>query len=302
MVLPCVNENHFARAHMETATTDSRRRRGVDPPPPVRTHCRELALLSSRDGFTIGAEMARTPRGRTSSVNRIRRRRMSDAVAAQIKEMIYVGALQPGERLPSERDLADQLKVGRPTIREAIQQLRGIGLIEVKGPRGTYIRPTQPTSLETPAWEMMRSELEIIVKIGEIRTAMESWVAAEAARRATAKEIADLKRTVAGLEAAARRGDSAAVTEFDLAFHVAVLRMTKNRVMLGMREMLTSMLTSMRALSNLTPFATNARVLVDHQRDVAEAIAKHDPDAARRAMVQHLQTVTNMFRAIRLPT
>lgn len=90
---------------------------------------------------------------------------MSDAVAAQIKEMIYVGALQPGERCPSERDLAVQPEVGRLTIRKAIQQLRGIGLLEVNGPRGTYIRPTQPTSLETLAWEMMRSELEIVVNV-----------------------------------------------------------------------------------------------------------------------------------------
>ena len=228
----------------------------------------------------------------------LRPHRISDSVASRLREMISAGTLQPGEKLPSERVLAQQLRVGRPTVREAIQRLEGLGLLEVRGPRGTYVRPVSPELFALPLKRALQREVALLVQIVDVRMALEGWVAAEAARSATAEDIARLQQLIDELEAAATRGDS--LSELDVAFHLAVVRTTQNAVVLPMIEMFTSMIRSTRTVRNLMPPSGNSKALVDEHRSIVEAIARRDPEGAQRAMVAHLQAVRGMLLTVQL--
>jgi GntR family transcriptional repressor for pyruvate dehydrogenase complex len=223
-------------------------------------------------------------------LTRLRPLRRTDNIVAQVRELILNGALRPGERLPSERDLARAWQVGRPTVREAIQQLEGLGFVEVRAARGSFVRSLTPQAIEEPLRRVAGEEGRIVAQILDVRMALEGWVAAEAARSATLEQIKRIARIVEDLSAAAERGEP--LSAHDAAFHRALVEATGNTVMLHMMESLTSLGASVRAFKKRVGFRqTRPRAFTEHHRRLARALAARDPEAARRAMVAHLEMV-----------
>ena len=230
---------------------------------------------------------------------RLRREPVAAAIVARIKEMIHQGELQPGQRLPSERDLANQMGVGRPTIREAIHHLEGVGLLEVRPTVGIFVRSFTADSLAQPLFRMLEDELNVVMQFVDTRIAIEGWAAAEAARHATAEQVARIEALTRQLEALAERGES--LLPLDATFHLLILEATQNPAMLRMKEPLASLIASIRAFMNLVPWPQEGPDRARHHREVADAIAQRNPDLAQQAMVAHLRVSKEALAKVALP-
>jgi GntR family transcriptional repressor for pyruvate dehydrogenase complex len=228
------------------------------------------------------------------ALKKLRPVRATDGIVAQIKELILQGSLRPGDRLPSERQLAQAWRVGRPTVREAIQQLEGLGFIEVRPARGSFVRSLTPRAIDEPLRRAAEEEGPIVAQILDLRMALEGWVAAEAARLATPSDIRRIARLADDLHAAAERGQP--LSGLDTTFHRAIAEASKNTVILHMMDSLRSLGATVRTFKARVGFRqTRGRSFTDCHREIARAIAAHDPERARRAMVAHLRMVKEML-------
>ncbi|MEX2536989.1 MAG: FadR/GntR family transcriptional regulator [Trueperaceae bacterium] len=152
----------------------------------------------------------------------------SEAIIEILAQFVSDSRLQVNDRLPAERDLAASLGVSRPVLREALKQLEALGVIEPRPGSGTYLRsPLSPNDLHL----VMRVEMEreSLMKLLELRRALESEAAALAALRATPEGIRELEALVDILETEFHtKGDN---PQSDKAFHVALFHLSDNRLL-----------------------------------------------------------------------
>lgn len=233
-------------------------------------------------------------------IPRLSRPKIAHAVVARMKELIYQGVVQPGARLPSERDLAKQMGVGRPTVREAIHYLEGVGLVEIRPTVGIFVRSLTAESIETPLVRMLEDEFRVVMQFVETRIALEGWAAAEAARNATPEQIGRLERLTREMETLAEQGES--LLPLDATFHQAILEATRNPAMLRMREILASLIASIRAFMNLVPWPHVGPGRAVHHRAITRAIAHRNPEQAHHAMVSHLRVLQETLAKVSLPS
>jgi GntR family transcriptional repressor for pyruvate dehydrogenase complex len=207
-------------------------------------------------------------------------RRLADSIAAQIE----AGKYKLGERLPTERELAEQFGVSRPTLREALIALEMLGMIEARHGLGIYVtRAHLPITASTFDFEIGAFELI------EARRLFEGEAAALAATSIDEAELADLERLL-GLM---RDQDELQGEDADKEFHLVIARATGNGAIIATVE-------NLWELRNRSPLARNilgrARGggleprIVEHRR-VLDALRAHDPAAARNAMRDHLERV-----------
>lgn len=212
--------------------------------------------------------------------------RQSDAIVSHIKRLLNQGILRPGDPIPAERDLARELGFGRGTIREALQQLEALGLIERRN-RSRIVR-TMTDPPEATGALSSQDQRQFLLQVIDVRIGLEGWVASEVAANASAADVRKLKRLVSELDrAASRRLDLAAL---DRDFHRALIEATRNPVVLQILNTLMTMISSVAAFKrmNLDP---DRKVDTSLHRAIVEAIERRDPTAARVAMVSHLDAV-----------
>jgi DNA-binding FadR family transcriptional regulator len=214
---------------------------------------------------------------------------VADLVADRIAEAIRDGTLAAGERLPSEAHLAGSFAVGRTSIREGLQKLRALGLIETRKGLGAFVLAPDDrlaggdASLAAFA-RWATGDPASIVELLEARIGIETLAAALAAVRATPTERSELRR-LAGIAVA--DGDPVdRLMAWDEAFHAAILRSSGNPFLRRLYDALVAELASFRRQTLALPWAAT-RSSRDHQA-IAAAIAAGDPSAARQAMADHL--------------
>jgi GntR family transcriptional repressor for pyruvate dehydrogenase complex len=212
--------------------------------------------------------------------------RISDVVAERIEALIRDGSLKPGDRLPTEHELARQLGVGRTSVREGLGRLRALGLVEVRKGLGAYV--IEPPAGD-PLAEFARWTAEGAPRIeglAEARIALEALAAALAAGRATPE---DVERIEAGHRAhaeAAEGGEVAALVHTDEAFHDAIMYASCNPTVRRLYDVLIAELTDFRRGTLALPWAP-ARSVRGHEA-ILRSIRAGDSAAARAAMVEHL--------------
>ncbi|HVY87081.1 MAG TPA: FadR/GntR family transcriptional regulator [Caulobacterales bacterium] len=209
---------------------------------------------------------------------------VADAVVARIRE----GKYALGRRLPSERDLAEEMQVSRPTIREAMIALEIRGLVVARHGSGIYVAETLP--VETGETELDIGPFELI----EARRLFEGEAAALAANTITEEEIAELKRL---LDVMANNRDSVVGERADGDFHIAVAEATRNTAIANVIENLWDMRNKSPLCIDIFARGRHAGVEqpVDDHRYILGALIDHDPKAAREAMHAHLD---NVFQAV----
>lgn len=220
---------------------------------------------------------------------RVQRTSLVDQAAEILLARIRAGEWPLGDRLPGETTLAPQLGVGRSTVREAIRQLAGHGVLDSRQGAGVFV-----TALDVPtdwAVEVRRAD---IVTVLEARIAIETEAAALAAERRTDADLEALRR---GLDARRDRisaddaADAAAVVDADTAFHRAVVAAAGNPVLLQMFDGLTPRVRSaMIDLLRLRPGHLTEDDHDDHA-DLVTAIDRRDPSAAARCSRDHLRAL-----------
>ena len=223
------------------------------------------------------------------------RPRQSDTIVSHIRNLILQGILQPGDRIPPERDLASELGLGRGTIREAFHQLEALGLLD-RGARSRVVR--QPGSAPADDNKVARTlddERSFLLQVIDVRIGLEGWVAAEVARKATPEDVTRLKLILSKLEKAVAQKVNLA--SLDLELHRALVEATHNLVVMQVLESLTTMIKSIAAFKKLT-LDPMRKVDVDLHRAIVEAVERGDPQAAQAAMVAHLQRVRDAVAGV----
>jgi len=217
----------------------------------------------------------------------IKRSRLSEQVLDRIKEAIVSGLYKPGDQLPNERDLAEQLEVSRASVREALRTLGNMGYIESKvGVNGgTYVRELTIDSIIDPFSEMLGKEHTIILEMIDFRLVIETEYARIAAKL---KTESDLNRIRGSVEQMAEEVEQNGIgLGGDNAFHDAVAMATHNTVFLKMLQMSKSLLSRTRELT--LSIEGQPKLSVEDHWKIYHAIEAGDPDEAARQMRVHLE-------------
>lgn len=215
----------------------------------------------------------------------IRRERIHESIVAQIQERLERAELKPGDQLPSERVLAEQFRVSRASVREALRSLELLGVTESRPGGGTFIRQASPDALLRPLTALARAH--DLREILEVRELLEPALAALAAERATSADIDGLREVLTQQEEKVRRGES--FVEEDTRFHYLVAQAAKNELVLRMLHVIMDVLRASRDEWLQSPDRARAS-LIGH-RALLAAIERRDPDAARNSSADHVHHV-----------
>lgn len=214
--------------------------------------------------------------------------RLYEQIVAQIEERILSGDLRDGDRLPTERELAEQFGVSRTAVREAINALVQRGLVEAHPGRGTFVRYGTSEAVRHSLGLMMRmGRAAGLANLVEIREILEPEIAARAAMRATEEQIAIIREAVENMEAAL--DDADAFIEADDRFHLALAESTQNPLILTLLDPIVELLHEQRKRISLVEGGLKRGQY--HHKRILKAIVRRDPEAARKAMHAHLRQV-----------
>lgn len=229
------------------------------------------------------------------------RQTLADSVFADLLERILSGDIQPEAPLPAEAELARSADVSRLTVREALKTLQAQNIVTVRRGLGTFVNPPEEwTGLEAILRAAARGTGidEAALKLLEVRRIMETGAAELAARHATPEHLAAMDKAIGDLETAHEAGDLDAVTLADLAFHNVVFRASANPFLPALLGQLGHLLYTTRRETSAFPEVQ--RHALEHHRLVLAAIATGEPEAARRAMDDHInQTFDDYARFIK---
>ncbi|MGK9167130.1 FadR family transcriptional regulator [Inquilinus limosus] len=216
-----------------------------------------------------------------------------EAALAAIAEHVERAGIKPGERLPPERELAEQLQVSRSTIREALKRWEGLGVVEMRKGSGTYLKvPVSTASIHMPLTIDRASDVATLLHTLEVRRALEGEAAAICARRATPEQIAEIGRRLDIMEAHHRKyGDA---PEQDWEFHQSIFRATENPIF---GQILASMRDAFhRFWENPLDMPDFAGRTFPYHRVMYDAIVRRDPDGARNAALTIIDMVDEDIR------
>lgn len=217
-------------------------------------------------------------------------------VEQELERRIRKGPLKPGDRLPTEQGLIDDLGVSRTVVREAVARLQARGMVEVRHGAGVFVAKADKTaSMNRVVADL--SQVATVLDVLEIRLAVEVEAAALAAMRRSPSQEMRIREAFQAIGAAIKRGEQA--TEADFAFHRAIAEATNNRIFVEFLEGLGQR--SIPRAQLKVPRRPDAAYLQKVQREhaaVLEAIVAAAPDKARDAMRRHLQESQRRYRAM----
>jgi len=220
----------------------------------------------------------------------VQTRRVFEEILAQIRDAFVDGTLGGGDRLPSERELAEQFHASRPSVREALRVLEALGVVQIRP------RPENAILIADPArafrdilgFQLALRHIDMTALI-EFRIVLESWAARAAADRATDEDHRVLTELTEAMDASPLR--YAQFQEFDQNFHLAIARASGNDLFAltleGARTTIErAMLQTMAAVKNWE--AARQRLVAEHE-SIRTAIAAHDGDRAAAQMTAHIR-------------
>lgn len=230
----------------------------------------------------------------------IKVKRASDQIFEQLRDLIFRGELKAGEQLVPERELAQGFGVSRPTVREAINKLVTMGLVEHRQGQGTFVRSPEATREYNPLAAIVDRQATSLEDLLEVRMGLEAQSALLAAERATPEDIQKLEETLAAMEAehvAGRLG-----IDQDVAFHMGLAYATKNPVQVYIMRSFHDLLHFgiEENLRHLWEDSANLPVIQQQHRRIFQTIKDHDPEGAYEAMRRHISFVLEYVREYRL--
>jgi DNA-binding FadR family transcriptional regulator len=221
-------------------------------------------------------------------INPVKRQSLVDTVSERIQAVIKDGHYGPGDRLPTEAELVKQLQVSRTVLREAVGRLEVMGLVAVRGSRGMFVG--EPGSLLSCV-KLVRNAMAIspreLIKFTEFRRAIECDAARQAAAKAGPKDLADLEELCQQV----RRPDLSHLEAFriDFRFHRKILELTGNELTCNVMDVVQEFV--MASIREGAAHRRVAEVTYQGHKAILDAIKGHDPDAAEKAMRDHLDAV-----------
>lgn len=214
-------------------------------------------------------------------------------VAEQLKALIAKRKLKPGDRIPSERALAQQLDVGRPAIRDALRVLETLGLIQVVPRQGSFVLdPSLDPYLRSIAESLglaLDGHRELLASVCEARRVLGGEIAALAARWASEDDLAKMRMVLQEMEASGEE----AFRKADRQFHTLIAAAAKNPVLLKMGEGLYQLVS--KSLAKASMSAGNREELLQYYRRILKAVERREAGQAKREMMEHLGRVAGLL-------
>ncbi|HEX7292133.1 MAG TPA: FadR/GntR family transcriptional regulator [Conexibacter sp.] len=221
-----------------------------------------------------------------------RRETPSAEITRHLLDYLLSGDLRPGQRIPSERQLAEALQVGRSAVREAIKSLSLLGLLDVRQGDGTYLSRTDSDLLpRVIEWGLLLGERRVY-DLMEARTHLEITLAGLAAERRQNEVVERLRALLTQMAAA--EDDIPAYTEADIAFHLEIAQASGNEVLAGLVASIKSLL-RVWTTRVLQAAGETASSLAMHT-PIVDAIEARDVDGARAAMAAHMARADRRLR------
>ncbi|MGG7643322.1 FadR/GntR family transcriptional regulator [Rhodovulum sp. YNF3179] len=219
--------------------------------------------------------------------------KLSAAVIRQIEQLILRGILRPGERLPSERELADRMGVSRPSLREALSELQHRGLLTTRAGAGVFVADVLGSAFAPPLIELFATHDEALFDYVSFRRDLEGLAAERAARLGSDTDLAVVDAVLRKMEAAHGKRNPADEARLDAEFHMAIIEASHNVVMLHMMRSMFQMLREGVFYNRQVMFQqrTTREALLDQHRAINTALQARDPKAARAAVEAHLDYV-----------
>ncbi len=220
----------------------------------------------------------------------IRRTSISDQVSMQIKQLILDKNWKPGERIPSETELAELFGVSRVSVREALLKLNAIGLLESRFSGGNYVREVGADIFLNAIIPTVYVSSNSLLDVLEFRQVMEAKQAGLAARKAKPEDIKRLEEIHQDM--VKKAGDVEAFSEADLRFHIELARITQNSLLVACMELIRDVLgENMQKLVAQRGYESG----VNDHRQILEAIRENDEQKATRLMDSHVADICRTF-------
>ncbi|MDZ3991337.1 FadR/GntR family transcriptional regulator [Pseudomonas sp. Teo4] len=206
-----------------------------------------------------------------------------------IRKLIDDGGYLPGDALPSQRDLAEQLGVSRASLREALSSLSALGLVSVQPGKGVFVQA--PVAQTSPGFAWPYAEQVSAADTFQLRYALEGFAAGQAALMLTADDIDRLEANVEAMRLELRAGRFEAAAQLDFAFHQQLLQACGNQAML-------QVITASQEIfleSQKLPFIRPERAMETWQehRKILRALARRSQVGAQRAMQEHIRNAAS---------
>lgn len=225
--------------------------------------------------------------------HKVQTEKLSLAVVRQIELLILRGILRPGERLPSERELAERMGVSRPSLRDAISELQEQGLLTAKAGSGIYVAEVLGSAFSPALIRLFGSHEEAVFDYLSFRRDMEGLAAERAARMGSDSDLKVVQAIFDKMQAAHNRNAANDEAQLDAEFHMAIIEASHNVVMLHMMRSMYDLLVQGVFYNRQTMFRQRAtrEAILDQHRAINVALQERDPLAARNAIERHLDFV-----------
>ncbi|MCA1688440.1 MAG: FadR family transcriptional regulator [Actinobacteria bacterium] len=224
-----------------------------------------------------------------------RRSRLRDLAADRILDMVVSGGLDPGERLPPERELCARLNVSRTVVREALNLLEARGLISIEHGRGAVVSGGNTDAVRDTLGLILRVRPKALWELLEMRKILEVEISGLAAERATEEDTdamrVQLERMAALIDAPEGYVDA------DVEFHALLARGARNGVLLTMLEPIVDLLRASRRVSATRRPGSALRALGEHE-EILRRVEASDAGGARREMREHLANTAKDIEAV----
>ncbi len=219
---------------------------------------------------------------------------LASRVTSQLESLIVDNRLQPGDRLPSERDLAQQFGVSRTVIREAVRALVAKGLLEVQSGSGTTVRnPTTQAISQSITLLLRRGQSPLdYEKVHEVRRLLEIEIAGRAAERRTEEDLEKIEEILEAMAALQDNVDELA--RKDVAFHTALAHAAHNELFVVLLDSVVDVMIQVRQMGIGVP--GSRQYALEAHRQIYEQVKAGNIEGARRMMAEHLAASETIFR------
>jgi GntR family transcriptional regulator, transcriptional repressor for pyruvate dehydrogenase complex len=218
--------------------------------------------------------------------------RLSDRIGNELKRMILDGELKRGVKLPTEEQIAGQLKVSKVTVREALKNLESEGLIQkrrgIHG--GSFVAHPGPEKMGDWVGNYFRVGMITPAELVDFRQTLEPALAALAAERRTSKDLKAIKAVIDDIDQGVRRGEAS--TPKALEFHRLIGDACHNRLISMMMEALVRVFEEILAKVTLT--LEDAEYDLDHCKRIYDHLVQRKKDKAHDLMMDHFKTLAEI--------
>jgi GntR family transcriptional repressor for pyruvate dehydrogenase complex len=258
------------------------------------------ATMKTKTSDVTLSETGQWPRARRPAAVPTDARKRVELVRDKLVALIRDGRLQEGHKLPTEPQLSAMFGVGRSSVREAVQSLIGLGMVEMRPGRGAYVKRLSLNDLVQLIDGAVRLEYGAALQLHEVRAMIEITAARLAAARRTDDDLARMREAIVDYRIADHLSNREGQIDADLAFHRAVVQATHNEVLVKVLESISGLLREHRRQYGYgTEHGPESRsfVIAEHEGILA-AIAEGDPREAAGRTQRHMRIIWELIERL----